>query len=371
MKMDDSGFLMLSQARGPDVLKQFSNILLWGAGHHAARAISGFEPGVISSIYDNDSQKWGENLCGIPICSPEHFSIDKNTAVIISASKYMDDIARELVVKHHVSEEQIFPLLLPSQIKRTYLPDLICKHRNELEQVWGLLADEESKQYFSAYLNAVLTMNPLCLVRNPNITGAYVYQSQRETVAPKAGDCIVDCGAFIGDTMECFMQLTDNNCKFYGLEPVSGNYKVLLQTIKKYPNVCAKAVQCAVGKEVGKTKIASALEITMQADVLGTYENSLDAKKEMVPVETLDHLFKTETVDYIKMDIEGEEVNALLGSQNIIKRDKPTMMLSAYHMINHMWEIPLLVHKFDPAYRIYCGHQPTVCFEPEFYCIRK
>lgn len=52
MKMDDSGFLMLSQARGPDILKQFSNILLWGAGHHAARAISGFEHGVISSIYD-------------------------------------------------------------------------------------------------------------------------------------------------------------------------------------------------------------------------------------------------------------------------------------------------------------------------------
>lgn len=171
--------------------------------------------------------------------------------------------------------------------------------------------------------------------------------------------------------MECFMQLTDNNCKFYGLEPVSGNYKVLLQTIKKYPNVCAKVMRCAVGKEIGEMEITSALEITELADVFGTYENSPKAQKETVSVETLDHLFEAESVDYIKMDIEGEEVNALLGSQDLIKKNQPAMMLSAYHMINHMWEIPLLVHKFDPAYRIYCGHQPAACFEPEFYCIRR
>ena len=48
MKMDDSSFLMLNHARRPEVLKRFSNVLLWGAGYHASKVVSGFEPSIVS-----------------------------------------------------------------------------------------------------------------------------------------------------------------------------------------------------------------------------------------------------------------------------------------------------------------------------------
>lgn len=74
-----------------------------------------------------------------------------------------------------------------------------------------------------------------------------------------------------------------------------------------------------------------------------------------------------ERIDFIKLDIEGDEKIALEGGRNLIKKYFPRMMVSAYHKCEDLWELPLLIHEINPQYKIYLGHQPHAAFEPEIY----
>jgi len=364
-------FLQLENARGPESLRGWPDIVLWGAGPYVEKVLRWLGTDNVSAIYDNDPAKWGQNICDITVRAPEHFSVTPDTAVVISASSHIHEIANTLLETYGVPDHQIYPIITNWSAQHRYLPETISAHKTELEQVMTLLGDDASKKYFAGYMNTVLTMNPAHLVCNPKISAPYVYWGEKDQVVPARGDCIVDCGAYIGDTMELLARLAENDCTFFGIEPVLGNYQALCKASNHFPEIRPTAWQYALGEKPGQVKIVSEETITPRATVHGDYADERHTVTATVPVETLDRLFASRKVDYIKMDIEGEEVRALLGAKNIIARDHPTMMLSAYHLIEHLWEIPLLLYDLVPAYRIYCGHQPNALLEPEFYCIAR
>ncbi len=77
-----------------------------------------------------------------------------------------------------------------------------------------------------------------------------------------------------------------------------------------------------------------------------------------VPLTTIDKLvaeLKLERVDYIKMDIEGAETNALRGAQATLAKFHPRMALSAYHGPDDPTRIPELVRRAWSGYQIECG----------------
>lgn len=77
-----------------------------------------------------------------------------------------------------------------------------------------------------------------------------------------------------------------------------------------------------------------------------------------VPLTTIDKLvdeLKLERVDYIKMDIEGAEQQALMGAQQTLARHRPRLALSAYHRAGDPERIPVLVRRAWPGYRMECG----------------
>jgi FkbM family methyltransferase len=52
---------------------------------------------------------------------------------------------------------------------------------------------------------------------------------------------------------------------------------------------------------------------------------------ERVPVTTLDRWAGAMTVDLLKMDIEGAELEALAGAREVLARDRPDVLVQAYH----------------------------------------
>lgn len=51
----------------------------------------------------------------------------------------------------------------------------------------------------------------------------------------------------------------------------------------------------------------------------------------IIECDSADNLIKNEVVTFIKMDIEGAELNALVGSKNTIMKDKPKLAVSIYN----------------------------------------
>jgi len=77
-----------------------------------------------------------------------------------------------------------------------------------------------------------------------------------------------------------------------------------------------------------------------------------------VPLTTIDKMVQElalDRVDFIKMDIEGAEVKALLGARDTLQRFHPRMSLSTYHQDDHPVEIPRAARAAYPAYQTECG----------------
>lgn len=63
-----------------------------------------------------------------------------------------------------------------------------------------------------------------------------------------------------------------------------------------------------------------------------------------------DDLTEGRRIDYIKIDVEGEERNAILGCSETIVKDSPALRIALYHKSADIFEIPLMIHTIDPNY---------------------
>ena len=74
-----------------------------------------------------------------------------------------------------------------------------------------------------------------------------------------------------------------------------------------------------------------------------------------VPLTTIDELvaeLKLPRVDFIKMDIEGAEKNALKGARATLNHFRPHMSISSEHLPDDVQKIPAVVREIEPAYRL-------------------
>lgn len=343
-------------------------IILWGAGFNCVDTIQGIGKDNIEALFDNDSSKWGKEIMGITIRNPKELGeiMEKDTPIVISTSSHMYEIARELIDNRKVREEQLYANTKDILEKNRFKTDVIQMNANRIKNVYNMLQDKESKEYYINFIKGSLSRNPLYFRENPRSVGVYEYKTDEAEVGVSKGDIIVDAGAYIGDSAKLFLNKTEHTCEVYCFEPVKGNYNVLKEWIEKEKVKNVFAYNLGLGACKRTEKIYSKEEVT----VFGSFE--LERSETECPVinemliETLDDVMDSKEVDYIKMDIEGAEMSALRGASHIIETQKPQMLISAYHRIEDMWEIPEYVLSLNPAYKVFCGSQPYVGYEPEF-----
>ncbi len=86
-----------------------------------------------------------------------------------------------------------------------------------------------------------------------------------------------------------------------------------------------------------------------------------------ISVNRLDNVIGDKKIDYIKMDVEGAEINALMGANQIIEHQKPILGISAYHDLSHFWLVPKIMLDKNLDYRVAFRHHSwnmsdTVCY---------
>ena len=60
------------------------------------------------------------------------------------------------------------------------------------------------------------------------------------------------------------------------------------------------------------------------------------------------------------MDIEGAEYRALKGGVKLIEKYHPKLAICLYHRLNDFWELPLLINKLVPEYKIFVRHHVPI-----------
>lgn len=97
--------------------------------------------------------------------------------------------------------------------------------------------------------------------------------------------------------------------------------------------------------------------------------NISDQGTTSIDVDTLDNMLKGQEATFIKMDIEGAELNALIGSKETIKKYKPKLAICVYHKNEDILSIPLYIKELVPEYKFYMRHYSNGNTETVLYAI--
>jgi FkbM family methyltransferase len=180
-----------------------------------------------------------------------------------------------------------------------------------------------------------------------------IYGTGERAVHP--GDVVLDCGANVGVyTREA---LAAGAKLVVAIEPAPENIECLR---RNFADEIAAGSVIVYPKGVWDKDDVLTLRVDPENTAADTFvmhpEKAIEGPK--VPLTTIDKLvdeLKLPRVDYIKMDIEGAEQNALKGGRETITKFHPRMALSAYHRPDDPEKIPAMVFQAWPGYRMECG----------------
>lgn len=145
----------------------------------------------------------------------------------------------------------------------------------------------------------------------------------------KPGDVVVDVGANIGYYTLILARLVGTTGRVYAFEPDPKNFALLQKNVvgNRYRNVTL--IPCAVTEKSGRLKLF--LCDTNKGDHRIYPSEECRAQVEIQGVSLDDYLnAKEETVDFVKMDIQGSEPGALRGMRRIIQRSPKLKMVTEF-----------------------------------------
>ncbi len=129
----------------------------------------------------------------------------------------------------------------------------------------------------------------------------------------RPGMTVVDVGANIGFYTGFLAKLVGETGRVYAFEPSPYNFELLTRYTRS-SNVTA--AQAAVGDKTGEISLYLSDKLNVDHR---TYQSGEGRTEIRVPSYRLDDYFKDQKVDFIKMDIQGFEYQALLGMKNILR----------------------------------------------------
>lgn len=177
-----------------------------------------------------------------------------------------------------------------------------------------------------------------------------MYDTDTEILKKINGKDIIDVGAFIGDSLSLFRALF-NDSKVYAFEPSSNNIEQLKTYFKNdIESGIVIPVNSGCGKEKSKLKLSKYQgEVDAMASLQYDYQGTL---YEEVDIIKLDDYAKEHNLDVglIKIDVEGFEPDVIEGTLNIIKEQRPILLIAFYHTPYEFYELKSYLESLNLNY---------------------
>lgn len=342
-----------------ELTKPFGDrLVLFGAGNLGRKTLAGLQKMNISPLAfaDNNPRLWNTSLNGIPVLSPEDAAhkFGQNATFVITIwrasggdrqavrRKQLTDLDCINVTSFGYLYWKCPEIFLPHACLE--LPSTFLQHAEELRKLFYLWADDDSRREYIAQLGFRLRLD-FDGLPSPVAHKQY-FPDDLYSVLPN--DTFVDCGAFDGDTLREFLAHQKNfSGQILAFEPDPINFQKLNAYVSSLPESIRKGItakQAAVGFCGQKVRFVSTGTVASRVTENGEIEMSCDC---------IDQQTKEHAPSFIKMDIEGAEIDALHGAREAIQRSQPILAICVYHKPDHLWKIPILISTYSDKYCFY------------------
>ena len=188
------------------------------------------------------------------------------------------------------------------------------------------------------------------------IVKQYEYNKGGTVIKADKGDIVIDGGGCWGDTALFFANEVGPDGKVFSFEFIPNNISIFEKNIamneKLKENI--ELVRNPLWKD-SVTKVyykddGPASNVGLEAF------NGQDGECYTMNIDELVKQKSIDKIDFIKMDIEGAELNALRGATETIKKYKPKLAIALYHSTEEFESIPSFIKTIVPEYKLYFSH---------------
>jgi FkbM family methyltransferase len=357
----DHAEMRISEVQQFDRLSAGRDIVLMGAGGLGRRTLAGLRQNGIEPLAfaDNAVRRQGTTLDGLTVLSPESAAEQFGARAVFVVTiwgansphrfAHSRDQLRKLGCDVVCSFPPLFwkysTALLPFYLQD--LPSKLLDRRADVCRAFDLWEDAASRREYVAQVRLRLEADFDGLphpVEHPQYF-------PDDVVTWTDDEWIVDGGAYDGDTVRTLLaKRGDRFGHILALEPDPENFARLQTSVAGLSHEIRSRVDCrqvALGSTRG----------TLYLDTTGTAASATSATPlagtSAVSADTLDSLVDGARPTFIKLDIEGFELDALEGARKTIERQAPMLAICVYHRQDHLWRIPLRLRELRDDYALF------------------
>lgn len=268
----------------------------------------------------------------------------KNFIVLLCFASSRDEVIENIL--KIASENELYCPDVPVFGDGLFDKKFVVENFEKFKEVYESLSDSLSKQNFVNIILGKMTGNINYLI-NAETTISEAYKS---IIKPSCASHYVDIGAYNGDTIREFISFCPTYSKITAFEP----------DVKNYKKLCTYATEAGI--DISGLYNTAAWD---KKEILTFYSRSgrnsagttshKNVKSIQVQADSVDS-YITSKVDFINIDAEGSDRNAILGLTETINKYKPCISCAVYHRNEDMFEIPLLLKKLYGQCKIYIRH---------------
>ncbi|MBI4454629.1 MAG: FkbM family methyltransferase [Acidobacteria bacterium] len=334
------------------------SLVLFGAGGLGRKTLAGLrqlgrEP---LAFVDNDPNLWSRAVDGLAVLSPQAAAgrFGSSAAFIVTiwraegghrfahTRQQLHDLNCAKVVSFACLFWKYPDIFLPYYA--VDLPHKFYAQSNDIGHAFAVWADDDSRREYIAQLRWRFWLD-FDGLRSP--VGHPQYFPD-DLFHLSADEVFVDCGAYDGDTIRhLLLRQPSFRGKIFCFEPDPRNFQKLeryIRTLKKSLRDRITLWPAAVGMRHETVRFKGTATAASGVSPTG------DLKVSFLPLDEVIGDFRP---TFIKMDIEGVELEALMGARNTIDQTLPILAICVYHQLDHLWRIPLFMQSVSNQYRFY------------------
>lgn len=168
----------------------------------------------------------------------------------------------------------------------------------------------------------------------------HAYEHSRVKIRP--GDHVLDAGACEGFFIRYALE---HGARVTAVEPVPRLAGALERTFSsEIERGLVQVLPCALSRQSGEVRIRQPRD--------RVYESRRADTGETVRSISIDQMENSASFDFIKMDVEGEELAAVQGARATLKVRKPRLSIAVYHAHDTADRLVHLLKEIRPDYRV-------------------